>query len=222
MISHRQRQCDTGGLSRLATLIAWTVLVACAGANDVADDESSGSDAAGLPTASASPAATAMTRPAGNPASATAASTPPSAATGVSPAESMTATPVPVPDSAAPASGSGSAPAGSAPAGSAPAGNAAPEDPAAALSFAKDIWPIFNSKCGPCHVTEHIGGHNVGSANKAAALADAIRREDDIISEIRSRDMPPGCSSASKSDDFCVTDTEFKQIRAWFDAGTPP
>jgi hypothetical protein len=71
-------------------------------------------------------------------------------------------------------------------------------------------------------VTQHAGGHNVGSENVAAALADAIRREDDIISAIRSRAMPLRCTGANRGADYCVSDAEFELIQTWFDEGSPP
>ncbi len=90
------------------------------------------------------------------------------------------------------------------------------------LTFAKDIWPIFNSKCGPCHVTQRQGGHNVGSEDLGIALEAAIDRQDDILRELRSKAMPPGCSRVGASTDSCVSNAQIDEIDSWYAEGSPP
>jgi hypothetical protein len=217
----RQRPCSTReqGLPRRSVFFVLLSIAACSGTGDpAADDEASGSDGwAAAPTPSS--VATSAT----NPSAGNVGGTPPSAAAsteqanpapaGLSAGATPSATGSP-PSAAEPGASGGSA---SEPAADAPAG-----EMGSTLGFAKDVWPIFNSKCGPCHVTQHAGGHNVGNENVDAALADAVRREDDIIRALRSRAMPLRCTGANRGADYCVSDAELELIQAWFDEGSPP
>jgi len=102
---------------------------------------------------------------------------------------------------------------------------AADEDPPAAatteLSFETDIWPIFQSECGPCHVSANLGGQNIGNDDIDAALSDAKRTEDDVIGRIENGGMPPACSGGSPGDSGCVEEADLKKIEDWYAAGAP-
>jgi len=102
---------------------------------------------------------------------------------------------------------------------------AAEEDPpdvvAEDLSFAADVYPIFTTNCGPCHTAGSSGGQSIGNADKAAALADAKKFKDAIVSDIKSGAMPLGCSKPPGAAG-CVSADDFETVQAWVAAGTPP
>jgi len=41
---------------------------------------------------------------------------------------------------------------------------------AAAVTYTKDVQPIFAAKCAPCHTTDRAGAHNIGTT-----YADALK-----------------------------------------------
>jgi len=85
------------------------------------------------------------------------------------------------------------------------------------------VWPIFNADCGPCHVDQDAGGHNVGGADKAAALKDAIRLNDAIVAQIKGGFMPLACGGKPPGGaTACVSADDFDKIQAWVKAGNPP
>jgi hypothetical protein len=71
-------------------------------------------------------------------------------------------------------------------------------------------------------VTERLGGHNVGSADLEIALGAALERQDDILRELRSKAMPPGCARVGASVEDCVSTAELDEIAAWYSEGSPP
>ena len=99
-----------------------------------------------------------------------------------------------------------------------------PVDPVgpAALSFETDVWPIFNTKCGSCHVTSGLGGQNIGSEDLEEALADSQAFETSILNDLTSGSMPLGCGGAPGSSPTCVTEADFETIEAWYDQGALP
>jgi hypothetical protein len=104
---------------------------------------------------------------------------------------------------------------------------AADEDPPAStasadLSFNADIWPIFSKSCSPCHAGGGAGGQDIGGSDKAKALADAKSFKDAIIRDINSGAMPLGCAKPPGGGGNCVSVDDFTDIKAWFDAGSPP
>jgi hypothetical protein len=155
-----------------------------------------------------------------------------SASTNNSPAASSAQSAAPRPAPSAPANDDDDAPAAPAPAAPDPADDATPaaaepadEEPVAAsgdLSFEADVWPIFNAKCGPtCHVSDGFGGQNIGSEDLEEALADAVDREDRVLSDLETGRMPLGCGSPPGGGGTCVTEEEFDTIEAWYEAGAP-
>jgi hypothetical protein len=54
-------------------------------------------------------------------------------------------------------------------------------DTGGAVTYTKDIQPIFAVKCAPCHTTDMQGGHNIGTT-----YADALKPVNTI-------DAPAGC-----------------------------
>lgn len=98
------------------------------------------------------------------------------------------------------------------------------EPPAVAagdISFASDVWPIFNGQCAPCHTDLGLGGQNIGATNKSAAFDEAVDLEDAILSEIESGDMPTSCSQGALGDPGCMSESDFATIEAWYEAGAP-
>jgi hypothetical protein len=92
----------------------------------------------------------------------------------------------------------------------------------AGLSFETDVWPIFNEKCGSCHVTSGLGGQNIGSEDLAEALADSKDFETAVLRDLTSGRMPSGCSGEPGSGPPCVTEEDFATIESWYDEGSPP
>jgi hypothetical protein len=99
-----------------------------------------------------------------------------------------------------------------------------PEPPASAgpVGFASDVWPIFNSKCGPCHVSAGFGNQNIGSTDMDEALADAVRLEEKTLSDLNTGRMPSSCASGSPGDPGCVTVAELELIERWYEEGAAP
>ncbi len=58
------------------------------------------------------------------------------------------------------------------------------------VSFARDIHPIFEAKCGPCHVDIGYGGHNVGGELEQAYV-DAVGLGQVLLMRIDGGGMPP-------------------------------
>jgi len=52
---------------------------------------------------------------------------------------------------------------------------------AAAVTYTKDVQPIFAVKCAPCHTTDRQGMHNIGTT-----YADALK-------PVNTPDAPSGC-----------------------------
>ena len=101
------------------------------------------------------------------------------------------------------------------------------EDPPAStasgdVSFASDVWPIFNKGCAPCHTSANYGNQNVGAADKDAAFADAKRIETKLISDLSTGRMPPGCSKPPGGGGSCVSADDFDKIQSWVEGGTAP
>ncbi len=98
-----------------------------------------------------------------------------------------------------------------------------------------DLSPIFNHKCGPCHVTASFGGHNLGSADPAVGFADSQLPANSAACDgltkgacsrvrVQSGSMPmglgctgdPGTDAANQS---CLTEREQELLAAWIEGG---
>jgi hypothetical protein len=149
-------------------------------------------------------------------------------------AEASSATPKPAANSATGASNTPAAPAPKPAAEPEPTDDEDPpaadedEDPPATntasadVSFASDVWPIFNKGCAPCHTGANYGNQNVGATDKDAAFADAKRIETKLISDLSTGRMPPGCSKPPGGGGNCVSADDFDKVQAWVDGGTAP
>lgn len=89
------------------------------------------------------------------------------------------------------------------------------------LSFESDIHPIFELRCGPCHAGAGSGSQDIGGPDLEAALDDAIRIEDGVISDMETGRMPIGCGAPPGGGGNCVTEDEFQTIVDWYEAGAP-
>lgn len=95
------------------------------------------------------------------------------------------------------------------------------------VSFAADIHPIFAQRCGPCHVANGSGGHNVGSPDLDEAYSDAVKEGQTLVIMINGGGMPP--SYAAPPNDCnglpgspgCVTVAELTLIQTWLAQCTP-
>ncbi|HEU4579714.1 MAG TPA: hypothetical protein VFS67_15755 [Polyangiaceae bacterium] len=90
------------------------------------------------------------------------------------------------------------------------------------LSFNTDIWPIFSKSCSPCHAGGGAGGQDVGGSDKSKALEDAKRIETKLISDLSTGRMPIGCAKPPGGGGTCVSEDDFADIKAWYEAGSPP
>ena len=98
------------------------------------------------------------------------------------------------------------------------------------VSFAADIHPIFEASCGPCHVTDGSGGHNVGG-ELATAYADAVRAGQTLILRVDGGGMPPpyapepnNCGDEGgdqPGDPGCLSVAQVALIQNWIDQCFP-
>jgi hypothetical protein len=104
-----------------------------------------------------------------------------------------------------------------------PADDPPADDPPAAgtLSFETDIHPIFADTCGPCHAGAGSGGQDIGGPDIESALQDAIDFEDRVIATIESGSMPIGCGGPPGSGGNCMSEEDFADVEAWYEAGAP-
>jgi hypothetical protein len=93
--------------------------------------------------------------------------------------------------------------------------------PAPLPSFERDIWPIFQGQCSPCHTTLGRGGHLVGSADLATAFADATRLGTTLIDRLDGGGMPPACTGVP-GDPGCISVEDLVLIELWLDTGMSP
>jgi hypothetical protein len=94
-------------------------------------------------------------------------------------------------------------------------------EPAGDVSFASDVQPIFNTGCGPCHVSLTSGGQNIGSEDLGEAFDDSVAFEDAVLRDIASGRMPIGCGGPPGSGGNCISEEDFATIEAWYAAGAP-
>lgn len=88
-------------------------------------------------------------------------------------------------------------------------------------SFERDLWPIFQAQCTPCHTSRRAGGHSVGSADLAIAFADATRVDGRLIQRLDGGGMPPACSGLP-GDPGCISVEDLAKIQLWLDSGMSP
>jgi hypothetical protein len=109
----------------------------------------------------------------------------------------------------------------------------------AAVTYTKDIKPIFSVKCATCHTTDGLGGHNIGTTYAdvhkpvdtvdapAGCFKDAGKTMPKTIGEctlpaIMEGWMPMamGCFNTPRPD-TCVSLAEQDVVAAWIAAGMP-
>jgi hypothetical protein len=114
-------------------------------------------------------------------------------------------------------------------------------DTAATVTYTKDVQPILEAKCFPCHAGQGMGGHNI-----ATVYADALKPVTSLdapqgcwndvdmtmpktigecaLISIMTGWMPmaAGCGAATPPDPSkCVTPAQIAIIAAWVAAGMP-
>src|SRR3954471_980987 len=116
-------------------------------------------------------------------------------------------------------------------------------DTAAAVTYTKDVQPIFMARCTPCHTGSHLGNHDIG-----INYADALKPVESVDSfccwndpDDTTHTMPKkvgecaqililngrmpygaGCASNPPLDPtMCLTAGEKAVIAAWVAAGLP-
>jgi hypothetical protein len=91
--------------------------------------------------------------------------------------------------------------------------------PADAITFAADIRPILVANCGRCHASG--GLPQFASANAATGYDVAFRERNNIVSEIRSGNMPADTCNGAPGSNGCVSVADFNVIQQWVAAGAP-
>jgi hypothetical protein len=125
----------------------------------------------------------------------------------------------------------GSGDAGALDAGADASSDASAAPPTGVVSFAADIHPIFESSCGPCHVTDGSAGHNVGGADVDQAYADAVRLGQTLIERVDGGGMPPSYApepnncgdngGTEPGDPGCLSVDEVALIQTWINQCFP-
>lgn len=92
--------------------------------------------------------------------------------------------------------------------------------PTGDVSFASDIWPIFNSQCGPCHVSAGIVS-NFGDPDIDQAFENSEGFEAQVLGVIESGRMPQTCGGGDPGAAGCLSVADAAAIEAWYEAGAP-
>ncbi len=98
-----------------------------------------------------------------------------------------------------------------------------------------DVASLFSDKCGPCHVSASLGGHDIGAPDLNAAFADSqlpaasadcdgLTKGACTLVRIQSGSMPMGfgCTGDPQDDagnDRCFTVDEQALLESWIDGG---
>lgn len=104
--------------------------------------------------------------------------------------------------------------------------------PSGVVSFEQDVHPIFVESCGPCHVANGEGGHNVGGADVSDAYDDAVGIGQRLVTRVNGGGMPPSyadppndCGGQGRGDQpgdpGCLTVAEVQLIQTWIDQCYP-
>lgn len=95
------------------------------------------------------------------------------------------------------------------------------------VSFALDVHPILVASCGPCHVDEGGGGHNVASDDLVEAYGDAVALGETLVARVNGGGMPPSYAEppndcdGNPGDPGCLTVAEVELIQTWLGQCTP-
>lgn len=97
-------------------------------------------------------------------------------------------------------------------------------------TYNRDIQPILEVKCGPCHTTAAAGGSNHASSyedtQKASIACDGARVYECILQRVQDGSMPEdgdctGDPAADADNARCLTAAEQQLLEAWVAAGAP-
>ena len=99
-------------------------------------------------------------------------------------------------------------------------GTSTAQTTAKAVTFTKDVAPIFQEKCEACHRPESIAPMSLRTYEEARPWARAIR------SRVEARDMPPWHIDKTVGiqqfkNDRSLSDAQIATILAWVDQGAP-
>jgi len=100
------------------------------------------------------------------------------------------------------------------------------------VSFEQDVHPIFATSCGPCHVTDSEGNHNVGGPDLAVAYDQAVDLGQFLVTRVNGGGMPPldadppnDCGAQNRGDQpgdpGCLTVAQVELIQTWIDQCYP-
>jgi hypothetical protein len=96
------------------------------------------------------------------------------------------------------------------------------EDLGDALSFERDVHPFLERLCGPCHATQGVAGHNVGSPNVDVAYDFALRLGNRLVQRSAGSMPPRSRCSGEIGTPGCLTAEELATLEDWFEQGSPP
>jgi hypothetical protein len=103
--------------------------------------------------------------------------------------------------------------------------------PSGVVSFEQDVHPIFVESCGPCHVANGDGSHNVGGPDLAMAYDQAVGIGQRLVMRVDGGGMPPPYADPPNNcgdqggdqpgDPGCLTVAEVELIQTWIDQCYP-
>jgi cytochrome c553 len=103
--------------------------------------------------------------------------------------------------------------------------------PSGVVSFEQDVHPIFVASCGPCHVANGEGSHNVGGPDLAMAYDQAVGIGQRLVTRVDGGGMPPSYADPPNNcgdqggdqpgDPGCLTVAEVELIQAWINQCYP-
>jgi hypothetical protein len=103
--------------------------------------------------------------------------------------------------------------------------------PSGVVSFEQDVHPIFVASCGPCHVANGEGSHNVGGPDVAMAYDQAVGIGQRLVTRVDGGGMPPPYAEPPNNcgdqggdqpgDPGCLTVAEVELIQAWINQCYP-
>lgn len=104
--------------------------------------------------------------------------------------------------------------------------------PSGVVSFEQDVHPLFAERCGPCHVADGEGSHNVGGPDLALAYDQAVGIGQRLVTRVNGGGMPPSyaappndCGAQNRGDQpgdpGCLTVAQVELIQTWIDQCYP-
>jgi hypothetical protein len=87
------------------------------------------------------------------------------------------------------------------------------------VGFEADVYPILKTNCGSCHANGFLP--RFANANVDTAYGVAVDLSDTIVDLIASGDMPPACAGRDPGGQGCVSAANFELIQDWVEDDMP-